>query len=82
VLCRPRTMEDLESKISRSRTGPYSVNGYLSFSLRMEYGKYSLRENMLAKRLYPRFFENQEIHIFCRTYGYKEVFIFIWTFIY
>jgi hypothetical protein len=37
----PRIMEDSEYIISRSRIGSYSLNGYLSFSPRMEYGKHS-----------------------------------------
>jgi hypothetical protein len=57
-------MKDWASKISRSRIGPYLVNGSLSYLPRREFGKHSSNKSMLAQRLYLRFFENQEIHTF------------------
>jgi hypothetical protein len=43
----------------KSKLGPYLVNGYLSFLLKMVSGKPSLKENMLVRRRCPRLFGNQ-----------------------
>jgi hypothetical protein len=59
-----RTKEGLIFMTSRSRIQRSLVSGSLSYSLRTGLGKQFLKENILAKKHYHRFYGNQVIRIF------------------
>jgi hypothetical protein len=56
-----RTKEDLGFMTYRSRIRRFLVSGCLSYSLRMGLGQQFLKGNILVKKHYHRFYENQVI---------------------